>query len=191
MYTSLETQHVILADEELVELYRSSQQGRYFDALYDRYVNKVFAKCIGMLKDRAMAEDATQEIFMKILLNISNFKGTAKFSTWIYSITYNYCIDYLRKQKKKRIVSDESQIADEMIEEVSDKELLEIKIERLEVVLNAAEPKDRAILMMKYNDQMSIKEMAATLSRSESAIKMSILRAKHRVKKIYKNLYHE
>lgn len=187
----METQRVILTDEELVDLYRSTHSNRHFDTLYDRYVNKVFAKCIGMLKDRAMAEDATQEIFMKILLNISNFKGTAKFSTWIYSITYNYCIDYLRKQKKKRVVSDESKIADDIVEEVSDKELLEIKIERLEVVLNAAEPKDRAILMMKYNDQLSIKDMAKTLNRSESAIKMSILRAKHRVKKIYKNLYHE
>lgn len=159
--------------------------------LYERYANKVFAKCISLLKDRALAEDAAQEIFMKILLNISKFKGNSKFSTWLYSITYNFCIDYIRKQKKRRVVADETSIADEMIEEVSDKELLEIKIDRLEVVLERAETKDRAILMMKYMDNMSIRDMAATLDRSESAVKMSILRAKHRLKNIYKELYNE
>ncbi len=180
-----------MTDEELIECYKDSQRGHYFDSLYDRYASKVFAKCISLLKERALAEDATQEIFMKILLNISKFKGTAKFSTWLYSITYNYCIDYIRKQKKRRVVSDETSVADEMIEEVSDKELLEIKIERLEIIMERAEAKDRAILMMKYMDNMSIKEMAETLNRSESAIKMSILRAKHRLKKIHKELYNE
>ncbi len=187
----MENQHVILADEALVERYKETQQGRYFDLLYDRYANKVFAKCISLLKDRALAEDATQEIFMKILLNVSKFKGNSKFSTWLYSITYNFCIDYIRKQKKRRVVADETSVADEIIEEVSDKELLEIKIERLEIILDKAQTRDRAILMMKYIDNMSIKEMAISLNRSESAIKMSILRAKHRLKKIYKELYYE
>lgn len=178
-------------DEELIELYKASQNSRYFDELYGRYSNKVFAKCISLLKDRALAEDATQEIFMKILLNISKFKGASKFSTWLYSITYNFCIDYIRKQKKNRVVADETGIADEAIEEVSDKELLEIKIDRLEVIMEKAKPNDRAILMMKYIDGMSIKDMATSLNRSESAIKMSILRSKHRLKKIYNELYYE
>ena len=187
----MKNQHVIKTDEDLIALYMESHQGRYFDLLYDRYANKVFAKCISLLKDRALAEDATQEVFMKILLNISKFKGTSKFSTWLYSITYNYCIDYIRKQKKQRVVADETLLADEAVEEVSDKELLEIKIDRLEVILEKAEAKDRAILMMKYMDNMSIRDMADILNRSESAIKMSILRAKHRLKKIYKELYYE
>ena len=180
-----------MTDEDIVDKYNATQESRYFDLLYGRYGNKVFAKCISLLQSRALAEDATQEIFMKILLNISKFKGSSKFSTWLYSITYNFCIDYIRKQKKRRVVADETGLEDEMVEEVSDKELLEIKIERLEVVMEKADGKDKAILMMKYMDNMSIRDMAGVMNRSESAIKMSILRAKHRLKKIYKETYHE
>jgi RNA polymerase sigma-70 factor (ECF subfamily) len=180
-----------LTDEDIVDRYNETHNGRYFDMLYNRYGKKVFAKSISLLQDRALAEDATQEIFVKILLNLSKFKGSSKFSTWVYSITYNYCIDYIRKQKKHRVVADESHLVEEPIEEVSDKELLEIKIERLEVIMDNADSKDKAILMMKYMDNMSIKDMSGILNRSESAVKMSILRAKHRVKKIYKEIYHE
>ena len=180
-----------MTDEEVVQTYMDTHEGRYFDMLYHRYGTKVFAKCISLLQDRALAEDATQEVFMKILLNISKFKGTSKFSTWVYSITYNYCIDYIRKQKKQRFVTTKGEFEDDVVEEVSDKELLEIKIERLEVVMDKAQAKDRAILMMKYMDNMSIKDMSEILERSESAIKMSILRAKHRLKKIYKETYYE
>ena len=180
-----------MTDEDIVNLYNESQQGRYFDMLYKRYGTKVFSKCLSLLQSRALAEDATQEIFMKILLNVSKFKGNSKFSTWTYSITYNFCIDYIRKQKKRRVVADETELKDEAVEEVSDKELLEIKIERLQVVMEKAESKDKAILMMKYMDNMSIRDMAEVLNRSESAVKMSILRAKHRLKKIHKETYHE
>ena len=181
----------ILNDEDIILRYLENGDSSLFDLLYDRYVDKVFAKCIGMLESVPLAEDATQEIFLKVLVNISKFKGNARFSTWLYSITYNYCIDFIRKSKKLRVVVSEDEIEDEPIEEVSDKELLEIKIDRLEEVLRLANERDRAVLMMKYTDEMSIKEMAAAMNASESAVKMNILRAKHRLKKLYKSLYNE
>ncbi len=187
----MDPQKTILTDEEIVNLYNSSFETHYFDMLYDRYGKKVFGKCISLLKDQALAEDATQEIFMKILLNISKFKGTSKFSTWVYSISYNFCIDQIRKQKKIRVVADETALEGEYEDEITDKEMLEIKFEQLEVIMEKAEGKDKAILMMKYIDNMSIKDIATVLSRSESAVKMSILRAKHRLKKIHKEIYNE
>lgn len=184
-------QSKILTDEEVIQKYMTTRNCDLFDILYDRYADKVFAKCISMLESTAKAEDATQEVFLKVLLNISKFKGNSRFSTWLYSITYNLCIDYIRKIKKQRFVTTDVEIEDEPIEEVSDKQLLEIKIDRLDKVMKMANEQDRAILMMKYTDEMSIKEMAAVLNKSESAVKMNILRAKHRLNKIYKSLYHE
>jgi len=89
-----------ITDEEAVEKYLRTQKGFYFDLLYERYSSKIYAKAISILNDEHWAEDCTQEIMMKLLLNLSKFSGKSKFSTWVYSITYNYCIDKIRNRKK-------------------------------------------------------------------------------------------
>ncbi len=181
-----------LADEELIELYLSKHNSAYFDMLYNRYSTKVFSKCISLLKNEELAQDALQDIFIKIYLNIAKFSGKSKFSTWVYSITYNYCIDFLRKKKKeKNIFSEDIENTAEPIEEVPDKELLEMQVSRLKRVLEEIPIGDKAVLLMKYQDEMSIREISHILSKSESAIKMKIKRAKHKAQKQYKELYNE
>lgn len=179
-----------MADEQVIELYLKTQAGSYFDILYRRYSGKVFSKCISLLKNEGLAQDATQDIFMKIFLNLAKFSGKSKFSTWVYSITYNYCIDFLRRKKKeKNIFSDEIENAAEPIVDVPDKELLEMEVSRLKIVLDRIPTGDKAVLLMKYQDELSIKEIASALDKSESAIKMKIKRAKHKAHKNYKELF--
>lgn len=145
-----------------------------------------------MLKNEELAQDAMQDIFIKIYMNLAKFSGKSKFSTWVYSITYNYCIDFLRRKKKeKNIFSDEIENVGEPIEEVPDKELLEMQVSRLKRVLNDIPVGDKAVLLMKYQDEMSIREIAGMLDKSESAIKMKIKRAKHKALKQYKELYND
>jgi len=153
-------------------------------------MNKIYSKCISMLKNESKAIDATQEIFMKIYLNLAKFDERSKFSTWIYSITYNYCIDFIRKQKKEtKLFVDEQDNLPDIIVEVPDTALLEMEVKRLKVVLEKLRPDDRAILLMKYQDEMQIKEIAAALDKTESAIKMKIKRAKHKAQKIYQDIF--
>lgn len=143
-----------------------------------------------MLKNEAQAQDATQEIFTKIFLNLSKFSERSKFSTWVYSITYNFCIDYLRKRKKeKKLFSDEIEDPPDIIEEVSDESLLEMEVKKLDVVLKTIPTGDRAVLLMKYQDELSIKEIAEILDKTESAIKMKIKRAKHKAQKVYRDIF--
>lgn len=169
-----------MKDEQIVKIYTLTQSNPCFAILYKRYSRKVFAKCISMLKDEVKAGDATQDIFLKIFLNLSKFNFKSRFSTWIYSITYNYCIDALRKsQRHGAIFSDELENApDEKVPEVSDEEMAEIKIAILKQVLERIPPGDKAILKMKYEEGMSIKEIATGLDKTESAVKMKIKRAK-------------
>lgn len=179
-----------VSDEELVKSYLETQESRYFDKLYVKYSNKVFSKCISLLKNEALAQDATQDIFLKIFLNLSKFGGKSKFSTWIYSITYNYCIDLIRKAKKeKNIFSEDIENAPDLAEEVPDSALLEIEVKKLKIILEKIPIGDKAVLLMKYQDDMSIKEISETLDKSESAIKMKIKRAKHKVQKVYKEIF--
>ncbi|MFZ4634730.1 MAG: RNA polymerase sigma factor, partial [Saprospiraceae bacterium] len=159
--------------------------------LYRRYAGKVFAKCISMLSDEGLARDAMQDVFIKVLLNLSRFSAQSTFSTWIYSITYNYCIDLIRKKKKLQMVysDDVGKWSKETDEDVPDSVLLEMKQERLKAVMQDLPPGDKAILMMKYIDDLSIKDIAAVLNKTESAIKMQIMRAKQKSQQIYSELY--
>jgi len=179
-----------LSDEEVISLYLKSRSSSYFTMLYSRYSGKVYSKCISLLKDEQLSDDATQDIFLKIYLNLAKFSGKSKFSTWVYSITYNYCIDYIRRRKKERnIFSEDIENVGEPLEDVNDSELLEIEVSRLKKVLNVIPVGDRAVLLMKYQDDMSIRDIAGVLEKSESAIKMKIKRAKHKAKSSYKDLY--
>jgi len=176
-----------LTDAELVAFYIETQNGIYFDRLYEKYAGKVFGKCVSLLKSEFDATDATQEIFMKILLKMSTFTGSSKFSTWIYSITYNYCIDVIRKQKKNQVITSKppEELPDKKGDEISDAELLEVKVSQLKIVLEEMNSNDKVILLMKYQDSMSIIEIAQIMQLSESAVKMRIKRAKHKFKETH------
>lgn len=178
-------------DSELIARYLRDQNTMYFTVLYRRYAGKVFAKCISMLADEGQARDATQDIFIKVLLNLAKFTEQSSFSTWVYSITYNYCIDMIRKKKKMPLLftEDVGKVSKETNEELPDSVLLEMKQERLEKVIDRLPPGDKAILMMKYIDDLQIKEIGDVLGKTESAIKMQIMRAKQRAQLIYDELY--
>ena len=178
------------SDSEIIKRYLESRDSTYFSMLYNKYSGKIYSKCISLLKNEALAQDATQDIFIKIYLNLTKFSERSKFSTWVYSITYNYCIDFLRRKKKeKNLFSDEMENPPDIVEDVPDNELLEMEVSRLKIVLEKVPVGDKAILLMKYKDEMSIKEIAEALNKSESAIKMKIKRAKHKAQKIYKEIF--
>ncbi|NRB61589.1 MAG: RNA polymerase sigma factor [Saprospiraceae bacterium] len=167
-------------DADVIQTYLNTQADLCFTLIYSRYSSKVYAKCIALLKNEVQARDATQEIFMKIFLNLSKFGQRSRFSTWVYSISYNYCIDFLRKQQKKQALFSEEMAnpPDISDQEVPDYELLELEVKVLKQVLDRIPVGDKAVLLMKYQDEMSIKEMSSVLNKSESAIKMKIKRAK-------------
>ena len=180
-----------ISDEDVIKEYLASHNVAYFDILYKRYSGKVFGKCLSILRIEDEAEDAVQDIFMKVLLNLSKFSGKSKFSTWLYSITYNFCIDTVRRKKKdKRIlVEDFAGEFESRVDEVEDRFLLETNVKRLKVVLEELPTADKSILLMKYQDEMSIKEIGGILEKSESAIKMKLKRAKQKFKKIHVEMF--
>ena len=156
-----------------------------FGVLYDRYTAKVYQKCVGMTKDKELAHDLTHDIFLKAFVNLSKFDHRSKFGTWLYSITYNYCLDHLRKKQRHQT----TEIKDDLLEDDGpedryEQELLSFRADHLSGVLDALEPGDRAVLLMKYQDGEQIKDIADQFGKSESAIKMQIKRAKERARKI-------
>ena len=172
-----------LSDEQLVALFIETQKNLYFEQLYDRYADKVYRKCLSFVKDDAKAEDFTHDIFLKLVLNLSSYKETAKFSTWLYSITYNYCIDQTRISKKYSEVGLDENF--DVPDHDDDSEMAELEAQRLNKAMKQIMPEEKSILMMKYQDDLSIKEIADSLDISESAVKMRLLRAKEKLRKVY------
>ena len=172
-----------LKDEELVALYVDSQKNIYFEEIYERYANKVYRKCYSFVYNQAKAEDFTHDIFLKLIVKIGTFKETSKFSTWLYSITYNFCMDQIRVTKKNQEVSLEGDY--EPADDYEDQDLMQMQGSQLNKSLEKIPSDEKALILMKYQDDFSIKEIADTLKITESAVKMRLLRSKEKLKKLY------
>lgn len=181
-----------LTDKEIIQRIVQKGEKALFGELYDRYANKVYRKCISMVKNREDARDLCHDILVKAFLNIANFAGNSSFSTWVYAITYNQCIDFLRSKQKKRTVEydkeHESYELDDNLD-IEEKKIFEIEVERLEVLMYELSEDDRAILLMKYQDDMSIDDIQHILGVQTSAAKMRLKRARDRLRKIYEKKY--
>lgn len=167
-----------------------SMEADLFAVLYDRYNTKVYQRCLSMTRDRQLAGDLTHDIFLKAFLGLSKFDHRSRFGTWLYSITYNYCLDHLRKQQRHRSDElDDARLSPDTPEDRYEAELLEMRAESLQTVLEAMTPEDRALLLMKYQDELSVKEMAEMRGLGESAVKMRLLRARERALALYHQLF--
>ncbi len=172
-----------LSDEELIHAITQEGRSDLFGQLYDRYANKVYRKCIGFSKDHDIAQDMVQDIFLKVFFQLPKFQGKSRFSTWLYTISYNFCVEYYRRNSKHSFVDIENQ-PDAIDESADEKELLKTRTDKLQKALEHIAPEDRAILLMKYQDQIPIKEIMDGLDISESAVKMRLARARQRAKEV-------
>ncbi|MDP5061268.1 MAG: sigma-70 family RNA polymerase sigma factor [Maribacter sp.] len=177
-------------DLELVERIVSNNDSMLFGVLYDRYSKLVYNKCLGFAKSNKEAEDLTQDIFLMLYVKLGSFKGNSKFSTWLYSFTYNFCVNYVNRNKERKI-NDNSvkfDVHEDVPVEVTDDLLLQMQVDKLKKALELIAPEDKTILLLKYQDGASIKELEDILELKASAIKMRLKRAKAKVTEMYKTL---
>jgi RNA polymerase sigma-70 factor (ECF subfamily) len=182
-----------MTDEELVAILQSQSESIVYSVLYDRYERKIFYKSLAMVKDEDQAADLTQDIFVKAFSALDKFRAESKFSTWLHSIAYHYCIDYIRKNKRtiqnQRL--DDIQESNILVEAES-AEGTEFIVLNPEVLLEAMDhmkPEEKMILIMKYQDDLSVKQIQTVMKfQSESAVKMRLKRAKQKAVIYYNQL---
>jgi len=174
-----------VSDEELVRYIVDDRQSELFEELYHRYYTKVVDKCHSFLKNRDLAEDFANDILSKAYEKLPGFKGNSKFSSWLYSITYNYSIDYLRQKKKLHYPNWNSENEIQDIPDESEADLENLSYENLLKILEMIHPEEKALLIMKYQDNLPGKQIAQTLRISEDAVKMRLKRARTRVIYLY------
>lgn len=93
-----------MRDEELIS-YIVKGKTELFSVIIDRYQSKVFSTAYNYTHDQEEARDLTQEIFIKLYNNLQSYKNKASFSTWLYRIAVNRCIDWTRKKKLQTVSS--------------------------------------------------------------------------------------
>ena len=178
-----------LSDEDLVKVIVSSNDTLLFEILYDRYEKVVYNKCYGFSKSEDEAEDLTQDIFLKLFVKLKTFKGKSKFSTWLYAFTYNHCVNYVNRSTAKKI--EKQSVGTENIEdkyynpEIDDNSINLLRVEKLNEALEQISPEEKMILLLKYQDNLSIKELTEAFDIGESAVKMRLKRAKEKLINVY------
>jgi len=173
------------SDEEIVLIIINSGNQELFEILYLRYFKKIRDKCFSFLKDAKLSEEFANDILTKAYEKINGFKGNSSFSSWLYSITYNYCIDYLRSKKKLHYPEWNSNNEIPEIIDESETDFEEASYENLLTIFELIHPEEKVLLLMKYQDNLPIKSIAKTLRISEDAVKMRLKRARSRVIYMY------
>lgn len=160
-----------------------------FAVLVDQYKDLVFSLSLKMLKNREEAEEAAQDTFVKVFKSLKNFKGDSKFSTWIYKVAYNTCLDQLKKNKR---VQNTIPIDD----------FSENQIQNLENVLDAIDERDRNkmiqdcihllpseeafLLILFYFEEQSLEEISKIIDCTANNAKVKLYRSRKKIASILK-----
>ncbi len=173
-------------EHELIRKFLEGEQWA-FDRLMNLHQKKVYRIALGILGDHDEAADVVQEVFIRAFRSLKDFKFQSRFSTWLHRIAVNYSISRIRRRKLHDHLSL-SEVSHRLTSSLG-RPGRELALKNLGAEIESAvaslPPKQRAIFVMHYQEELPHKEIARIMGRSEGAIKSSYCQA---VKKLRKRL---
>lgn len=175
-------------DEQLVAQFQKGD-GDAFRTLVMRYEKKVLGIAYGVVHNSDDAKDIAQNVFLKIHRSLEKFRGDAKFYTWLYRITVNVAIDFMRKKKRKMSVeyndavklNADIPIAPSKKSLPRDKVLLKELYEKLQEAIQSLSEEHRTTLVLREMENLSYQEIADTLNCSIGTVMSRIYYARRKV----------
>lgn len=162
------------SDEELM-LSLGDGDRQAFDTLYDRYFDKLVWFARGFVEETNKAEDLVQDVFIKIIENPDLFDRSKKFSTWIYVVTSNRCKQVIRDEKNRlRILQENVFPYTEKTSHTLGFSDLNLLKEKIQTVYTTLSEKEKNIYTLRFEQELSIKEIAGILELPEGSIKSGI-----------------
>ena len=156
-----------------------------FETIYQQHKPMVLQMCLGFVKgDKDIASDLLQEVFISVWSNLEKFKGASTFKTWIYRITVNTCLQYIKKEKKERtypISEIENKISVTKNENVTNP-----NIQKLYNAIGQLKKIDRLIIMMVLENQ-DYDSISEIIGIKPTNLRVKIHRIKKRLETILKN----
>ncbi len=179
-------------DEELAGRARSGDDAA-FAALLGKYLSPIGTFLYQLVRDREVAEDLTQETFVKAWKHLNRFDPARSFRAWLYAIARNTALDHLRKRREIPFASMRGEDEDDgPLEAVADDRILPTEmLERedaareLEEKLALIRPDYRAILLLRFREDFSLREIAELSGESYNTTKSRYLRAAKALRRIF------
>ncbi|MCK6528707.1 sigma-70 family RNA polymerase sigma factor [Myxococcota bacterium] len=182
-------------DEELIRRFLDGDRSAY-EALVRRHQDRVFSTCFRLLRDRAVAEEVAQDVFVNVYRNLHRFRGDSRFTTWLYRVAINHCknkMSYLHRRQHSRHDSLDrpielrggEQVRRELPDpaEGADASLLDRELkEALERGIQALGEDQRTIVMLRDVEGLSYEEIGAALDLAEGTVKSRLHRARLELK---------
>jgi RNA polymerase sigma factor (sigma-70 family) len=155
-----------------------------FAVLVNRYKDMVFTLAYKMIKNREQAEEVCQDAFVKTFKSLDTFKAESKFSTWLYKITYNSCLDHLKKYKNiNSIVSFEDLSEGQLtaMENILDETDQAERNQKIQQCLHLMAGEEAFLLILYYFDDLSIEDMAKVLKTNSNNVKIKLFRSRKKL----------
>jgi RNA polymerase sigma-70 factor (ECF subfamily) len=176
-----------LSDEQLIRQHQSApMQAIHAEELFRRYSARVTAWCWRFAGDRDAAQDLAQEVLMKAYLHLGSFRSDAKFSTWLYSITRNHCLNYVRTQKRQPL-----DVSEPLEENLADREgwdtLAAMEREAAvstirTLVMQSLDETETQVMMLHYAEELPLGAITQMLAlKNASGAKAFIVSAKRKL----------
>jgi len=177
--------HTEQSDMDIIsQVLKGDQQ--VYALLVERYQNYVFTIVLRYIKSREDAEEVAQDIFIKAYRSLADFKGTAKFSTWLYTITTTTCITFLRKKKLEIHSLDNEKVlatADNMDSGMSANQIEQkSKVQMINEAIKLLSPEDAEVITLFYKSEQTLEEIAHILGIEPNTVKVRLHRARTRLK---------
>jgi RNA polymerase sigma-70 factor (ECF subfamily) len=171
-----------LTDEQLAaEAAREGSDGPAFVALVERFRQRVWRICFRLLGNEQDANDAAQEVFLRLFTSRAKFEGRSKYATWVHAIAVRTCLTIRRGRGRRRrhedTASDEQWESQQPSESPGRPGLALDLLRMLEVL----DEEDRALLILKYAEGYDYDELSEIFELSVSACKMRIMRAREKL----------
>jgi RNA polymerase sigma-70 factor (ECF subfamily) len=166
------------ADADVHERLRAKQYREAVALLLPRYRDKVFRLCFSMLRDRALAEDVTQDVFMRVWRALPGYGAQASLSTWIYAITRNACLSELRKRRPQVSIDQDEDEYDAQVAALAAPEQDDSATVSVNQLLERLSERYRQAVVLFYMEDKSYEQTAEILGLPLGTVKALLHRAR-------------
>ncbi len=173
------------SDSEIIGKVLQGDHAAYA-VLVSRYQNYVFTLTNRIVKNREDAEEVAQDVFVKAFRALANFKGTSKFSTWLYTIVYTSSLSFLRKKKPVIISLDHENVFELVTNQNAESSANIAEQKSRSAMVNKAiellNPDDALVISLFYLAEQNLEEIGKIMGAETNTVKVRLHRARHKLK---------
>lgn len=184
---------MVMTELNHIEKIKAGNQAS-FRWLVDKHQHLVFVTAMGFVHVKEDAEDLVQEVFVKVYRNIDQFSGDSEFSTWLYRITVNTCINFVNRKKRSGLLLNTIDFFTDLVNANSDtknpeQELLQSEMARtIQKAIDSLSKKQKIAFVLSKYDDLPQKKIAEIMDISEGAVEQHLQRAKKNLQKKLQSL---